>query len=90
MTFVMTKAVSAEAAHDLTFAKFVAESLQRFNVHDWGITSNNDSAMNDEDPRSAMGSYIMAERPKVKIWIKSDDYGADQPLVITVLFPNEY
>lgn len=48
MTIMMTSAVNHDVAGDEAFAKFVDDSLARFNRNDWGDTHKDDWPLNDQ------------------------------------------
>lgn len=82
---VMTRGIAEKMYWDPIFSMGVAEAFGRFLDGDWGITCDEDKAVNDEDPQYALAAYMVEDE---KIWIKADDYG--DRVVITVLFPDEY
>ena len=83
---VMTRTVNDKVAENSVFAKFILESIRKFNHKEWGEQDPHDRELNDADPKSAMGVYRSSNGDT--IWIKSDDYG--DHCVQTVLFPEEY
>ena len=64
------------------FKRFVDKSVTRHINHDWGDTPDEDKAINEQYPESAMSTYKYSE--KTEIWVRSENGN------IVVLFPSEY
>ena len=72
------------------FRTFVMNSMERFKKCDWGDSSADDKARNDNAVKNGderiMGAYIHPNYPLWKIWIITEyDRSAT-----TILFPSEY
>jgi hypothetical protein len=84
--------ITASVAHDLKkdtkFAIEVQTCLNKFLANDWGTCSENDKALNDSDPSSAMGNYPIVTGSEKTLWVKRDDYGGFY--LITILYPSDY
>tara|TARA_Y100000401_G_C8321405_1_gene225487 strand:+ start:268 stop:588 length:321 start_codon:yes stop_codon:yes gene_type:complete len=94
---LFTQQVNKQIAEDSKFAKFVWESLIRFNQGDWGNVSEESSEQNDADLESLNngGWYgrILAvyQTPDTdRIWIIRNTAEEDGTQAVTVLFPSEY
>ena len=84
---VMTRGVNNEIADNVSFSKFVLNSLKRHAQCDWGSLGKEDTASNDsalKDGGRLFSAYI--EEGLKKIWIITE---WDRS-VTTVLFPDEY
>ena len=92
---VLTRGVNDEVADDSKFAKFVLQSLTRFNRADWGDSCAEDSKLNDADLASLkqglygriLASYTTAQN---HIWIVRQIVDEEGLQAITVMFPSEY
>ena len=84
----ITAAVNHCIQESRAFAREVQTALRKFSSNDWGICSENDKAMNNEDPGSAMGNYPIEHGNGKMLWVKRDDYGDFYQ--ITVLYPSDY
>ena len=84
---VVTRGVNDRIADDSAFAGFVARSIGRHRVGDWGNLSAGDRAENERSLREGfrlLSSYEQRELPK--IWIITE---ADRSAT-TILLPAEY
>ena len=79
---ITTADVKRKIAVSWPFKKFVDSSVARHINHDWGDTPDEDKALNEQYPESAMSTYKYGE--KTEIWVKSENGD------IIVLFPSEY
>jgi hypothetical protein len=90
---VFTSGVNDRIAEDSKFAKFVYQSIVRFNRADWGNVDAEDWKANDADLKSLNngGWYgrILASYDGI-IWIIRNTADEDGTQAITVLFPEEY
>ena len=84
---LVTAGVNERMASDPQFAGFVARSLQRHALRDWGDLGQKDKAENELSLKEGfrlLSAYESAGLPK--IWIITE---ADRSAT-TVLFPEEY
>lgn len=92
---VTTAGVASEMESNKPFAKFVVDSLDRYNHHDWGEMCDEDKASNDSALKNGdarlFAAYelkdgVKCEQGSDKIWIITE---WDRS-VTTILFPDEY
>jgi len=90
---VVTRGVNDRITEDSKFAKFVWDSVLRFNRGDWGNVEAEDWKANNEALKSLNngGWYgrILASYDGI-IWIIRNTADEDGTQAITVLFPDEY
>ena len=85
---VATAAVAASVPHQQ-----ITALLDRHAAGDWGDSSEDDKAANDEAARTGDGrlfsSYLTSEHGK--LWIITDDIrGEGEGPITTVMFPEDY
>jgi hypothetical protein len=85
-----TRGVAADMEKDAGFAAFVAASLNRYVLGDWGDVSAADWAANDQAVECGgeriLAAYCWPGHGGLKIWVLTE---ADHS-VTTVLYPEEY
>ena len=83
---VMTRGI-ANAMESETFSKQIEEAIKKYRKCDWGITSEEDAAMNTEAVRTGEDRILAVyETCKGNIWIITE---WDRSYT-TILFPSEY
>jgi hypothetical protein len=100
---VFTSGVNDRIAEDSKFAKFVYQSIVRFNRADWGSVEAEDWKANDADLKSLnnggwygriLASYrytnCYEDCHRITVWIIRNTADEDGTQAITVLFPDEY
>lgn len=84
---VMTRGISDKAVDDEHFAKELTHYLTMFLRKDWGVVSESDKEMNDQNAENNEGSLLGAyETTQGRIWIMTEHDRS----VTTILFPHEY
>lgn len=93
----ITRGVDAAIKQEPKLLDFIQNSYMRFVRNEWGDCYKEDAELNDSDPLTAMGVYMVpfdldlpGYHSTDRIWIKSDDYSDEQKRVITILFPDEW
>ncbi len=92
-TFVITSEVRDFEHPEFDFAKFVYESLHKFQCHNWGDTYEEDGYMNDtalQTGERIIAVYEPPKYPQYRIWIIAEATDAQGKRVVTILFPHEY
>ena len=87
---VLTRGVNDLTAENTAFAKFVTKSFLRYMNQDWGETSSESKAQNDNAVKFGndriFAAYEHPKHPDWKIWIITEWDGS----MTTILFPSEY
>ena len=84
---VMTRGIAFIYATSLIFKKQVDNALANFINKEWGIISEQDKEMNNENATSGEGSLMGAYNTcEGKIWIMTEHDRS----VTTIMFPSEY
>lgn len=84
---VMTRSIAELISKDLVFSFEVTNAAEKYMNCDWGITCEEDAAMNDEAVKNGDDRVLAVYKTsKGNIWIITE---WDRS-VTTILFPSEY
>lgn len=84
---VMTRGIADEMTDDNKFSEDVNEAIKKYIQCDWGVTCEEDAAMNDNAVNNGEQRILAVyETCKGKIWIITE---WDRSYT-TILFPSEY
>ena len=83
---VWTRYINDAISENVSFAKFVTDSLARHCMGDWGELSIEDKKENDFSLDKHLRLFSVYKKDKFVIWVITE---ADRS-VTTVLFPAEY
>lgn len=88
LAYYATERIDARTKEDKGFYNFIAKSLARFSIGDWGDICEEDKEINDTAVKDGtgmiLGSYKFMDEETV--WIIKDDASLD---FITILYPEE-
>ena len=89
-TIYYTRAVAEEIKHNKAFSTQVLFAIRRFYCQDWGYTSAEDKAVNEDALKYK--DFILAAYPtcKGRLWIIAESTDKTEYDIITVLFPADY
>lgn len=89
-TIYYTRAVAEEIKHNKAFSTQVLFAIRRFYCQDWGDTSAEDKAVNEDALKYK--DFILAAYAtcKGRLWITAESTDKTEYDIITVLFPADY